>query len=209
MINTVLNIKGNKKYFISSLGYCFRVENFKEIELEVFYRQRKPFVKINTREYNLKKLMCDYFVSPDLIKEYDRVTFKNVNNRFPLSTIKIEKHAEKNSSDEKLIFKYGCDKKKQTHNYRVDYDVELTSMDVLDCLKRTAFKCFYCGSGLNPKLWQLDHVVPLSQGGKNKPTNITPSCDYCNRMKGIIGMNKFIYQCQKIAENHSYILMLE
>lgn len=41
--------------------------------------------------------------------------------------------------------------------------------------------CAYCGSHENI---EIDHIVPLSRGGKHEPENLAPACRFCNRSKG-------------------------
>jgi 5-methylcytosine-specific restriction endonuclease McrA len=47
-------------------------------------------------------------------------------------------------------------------------------------LRRDDFRCGYCnGRGVT-----VDHIVPVSRGGKNTWTNTVASCDPCNQRKG-------------------------
>jgi len=43
--------------------------------------------------------------------------------------------------------------------------------------------CYYCGKKVDPKNITMDHVVPLSRGGKSKKGNIVPACKECNNKK--------------------------
>ena len=43
--------------------------------------------------------------------------------------------------------------------------------------------CYYCGSNVGPKNLTMDHIVPLSRGGKSKKGNIVPACKECNNKK--------------------------
>jgi len=69
-------------------------------------------------------------------------------------------------------------------------------------------KCIYCGVDLKPDATQLDHVVPLSRGGKHDPSNIALACRDCNSLKGprtADEFNEFVRQyskriLEKIAE---------
>ena len=44
--------------------------------------------------------------------------------------------------------------------------------------------CQYCGKKLSTDKLNLDHVVPLSRGGRNTWTNVVCSCIPCNMRKG-------------------------
>lgn len=44
--------------------------------------------------------------------------------------------------------------------------------------------CAYCGLGLDPLNWHLDHVVPISRGGGHTRQNVVASCPPCNLSKG-------------------------
>lgn len=46
---------------------------------------------------------------------------------------------------------------------------------------RDDFTCSYCGAR-GGKL-ECDHIVPLSRGGANCPSNLTTACAPCNRVK--------------------------
>lgn len=40
--------------------------------------------------------------------------------------------------------------------------------------------CIYCGSVENTT---IDHIVPLSRGGKHEASNLAPACFSCNSSK--------------------------
>lgn len=62
---------------------------------------------------------------------------------------------------------------------RVPYkSVVLTRNNVF---KRDNFNCQYCGSG---KDLTLDHLIPVSKGGKSTWTNLVTACRSCNARKG-------------------------
>jgi len=50
-------------------------------------------------------------------------------------------------------------------------------------LLRDNFKCQYCGEVFPPSLLTLDHVLPLSQGGKTQWDNVVAACKACNIKK--------------------------
>ena len=49
------------------------------------------------------------------------------------------------------------------------------------CYKRDGFKCVKCGSTEN---LTVDHIIPVSQGGKNHLVNLQTMCKPCNVIKG-------------------------
>lgn len=49
---------------------------------------------------------------------------------------------------------------------------------------RDGYKCQYCGSHLTKQQCTLDHVLPVSHGGKSTFENATTSCGPCNANKG-------------------------
>lgn len=49
---------------------------------------------------------------------------------------------------------------------------------------RDEFTCQYCGTGVTKKSATLDHVLPLSHGGKNSWENCVCACSRCNLTKG-------------------------
>jgi hypothetical protein len=45
--------------------------------------------------------------------------------------------------------------------------------------------CAYCGDRISPLgRWQVDHMIPLQQGGTDDISNLVPACGGCNRAKG-------------------------
>ena len=46
---------------------------------------------------------------------------------------------------------------------------------------RDGYKCMYCGT---PRRLTIDHVIPISKGGKNNFENCTTACQPCNNKKG-------------------------
>ena len=43
--------------------------------------------------------------------------------------------------------------------------------------------CHYCGREFKPGELTMDHVIPVSKGGKSTKGNIVPSCKECNNKK--------------------------
>ena len=49
---------------------------------------------------------------------------------------------------------------------------------------RDQYKCQYCGHEFSRSHLTMDHVVPISRGGKTEWTNIVAACNPCNSTKG-------------------------
>jgi 5-methylcytosine-specific restriction endonuclease McrA len=43
--------------------------------------------------------------------------------------------------------------------------------------------CHYCGKRFKPVELTMDHIVPLSKGGKSTKGNVVPCCKECNNKK--------------------------
>ncbi|PKN63970.1 MAG: hypothetical protein CVU57_16985 [Deltaproteobacteria bacterium HGW-Deltaproteobacteria-15] len=43
--------------------------------------------------------------------------------------------------------------------------------------------CYYCRQKVGVKNLTMDHVIPLSRGGKSLKGNIVPCCKECNNKK--------------------------
>jgi len=63
--------------------------------------------------------------------------------------------------------------------------ISITKWRRLQMFKRDNFTCQYCGRNIKDdgaKL-ELDHIIPLSKGGKNTMQNAITACNECNQIK--------------------------
>jgi 5-methylcytosine-specific restriction endonuclease McrA len=58
----------------------------------------------------------------------------------------------------------------------------VTSEDWVNILREHDEKCAWCHRTGVPL--EMDHVMPLSKGGKHEPGNIVPACKPCNSSRG-------------------------
>ena len=49
--------------------------------------------------------------------------------------------------------------------------------------RRDHAKCYYCCKALEPVDVTMDHVIPLSRGGKTTKGNVVVACKNCNNLK--------------------------
>jgi len=43
--------------------------------------------------------------------------------------------------------------------------------------------CYYCQQPVPPKELTMDHIVPISRGGRTTKGNVVPACKECNNKK--------------------------
>lgn len=60
----------------------------------------------------------------------------------------------------------------------------LTKKLRFEVFKRDNFTCQYCGRMAPDVILEVDHVVPVAEGGNNDILNLVTSCKDCNRGKG-------------------------
>lgn len=44
-------------------------------------------------------------------------------------------------------------------------------------------RCHYCGGSFLPEELTMDHIVPVTRGGKASRNNVVPACKECNSRK--------------------------
>ena len=49
--------------------------------------------------------------------------------------------------------------------------------------KRSSGLCYYCGQKFKPTELTMDHLVPITRGGKSAQGNLVPACKECNNKK--------------------------
>lgn len=75
--------------------------------------------------------------------------------------------------------------KEQLHRRRC----KMMAVGIEDCtakiksLHRERF-CHWCCAPLTTETREIDHVIPVSRGGRHAPDNLVAACQTCNRSKG-------------------------
>jgi 5-methylcytosine-specific restriction endonuclease McrA len=49
--------------------------------------------------------------------------------------------------------------------------------------KISSGRCYYCGKLVGRENLTMDHIVPLSRGGRSTKGNVVPACKDCNNRK--------------------------
>jgi 5-methylcytosine-specific restriction endonuclease McrA len=68
-----------------------------------------------------------------------------------------------------------------------------------EVLKRQDERCALTGRRLTPQTASMDHVVPLSRGGKNVVENVQIVHEAVNRAKGGLNNRDFIALCREVV----------
>lgn len=61
-------------------------------------------------------------------------------------------------------------------------------------------KCIYCGVELKPEETQIEHVLPLSKGGRHNVDNISLACRDCNYLKNSRNGEDFMKFLEEYAQ---------
>lgn len=203
MPKRILPLKNHPSYYIHVDGFIFREINHKQrnVNKSVNYRNQKITYIIDGIEYDLLNLMIEYFEVK--YTPTDKISFKIIEDRIPLSNINVKPFIRNNdfsNKENKLLNLYQC--KQKAHNSNARDNNQITEIQVLTILKFSNFRCVYCGINLVDTKWELDHFIPLSRGGKNTFSNLVSACMICNRMKSNLMPLEFIRMVHKITKNN-------
>lgn len=66
---------------------------------------------------------------------------------------------------------------------------QFTWSEFMRIARKFDYCCAYCGD--KPDRLDPDHVVPLSRGGSNAPSNLLPACVMCNSSKGAMTLDEW------------------
>ena len=83
-----------------------------------------------------------------------------------------------------------------------------------EVFKRDAFTCQYCGKKAPDVVLEVDHIKPVSKGGKNELLNLVTACFECNRGKRDVELSddsavkKQQRQLQELAERKEQLEMM-
>lgn len=70
-----------------------------------------------------------------------------------------------------------------------DKRLPLSKKTRFEVFKRDGFACMYCGKHPPDTLLEVDHVVPVAEGGTNDEENLVTACFDCNRGKGAVPLS--------------------
>lgn len=76
----------------------------------------------------------------------------------------------------------------------------LTKSERMKILKKTDGHCAYCGCRIVYNEMQIDHVVPIYNGGEDTENNMLPACRSCNHYKGTSSLGAFRNKLEKMLD---------
>jgi|688.fasta_scaffold270557_2 hypothetical protein len=88
------------------------------------------------------------------------------------------------------------DQKKRNQNQQQ----KASAGELLKKVKSQRFRCALSGVKLVPETAQLDHIVPLSNGGTNDIENLQWLDARVNKAKGTMSQAEFIKMCKQVAQ---------
>ena len=76
-------------------------------------------------------------------------------------------------------------KRKQSHAYQVQKERgKMTDSMRYDVMRRDGFRCVLCGAKASDNVQlHVDHIFPVSKGGKTEENNLRTLCSRCNQGK--------------------------
>jgi len=124
-------------------------------------------------------------------------------------------HRKQMNSTDKLWRKANPEKVKESRKrWAINHPDKYAKKAKRDWQKRRAVKCNAEGNGITPEQWKMvmgefgyrcaycsqqkplamDHIVPLSKGGRHDLDNVVPACQPCNSSKGTNSLLMFLYR---------------
>lgn len=76
-------------------------------------------------------------------------------------------------------------------NEYVKIPFKSASLTRKNIIRRDEYECQYCSRSLNMDTQTIDHIVPVSRGGKHEWKNVVACCKPCNTKKS----NKLLTEC--------------
>ena len=91
---------------------------------------------------------------------------------------------------------------KLINNYRMEYKKKIFSRSAI--IKRDNKTCQYCGFKLSMNRITIDHVIPISKGGKGTFENCVVACRPCNDYKADYDLDKCGLKILREPKNPGY-----
>ena len=179
-------------YFINNYDYLINdIEN--TINNQILYQEYMNDVSNITKGID-ESLLKSLNIKRKKFEEIEENIFKNNIYNINLNltfTVKFVYTSKKGRVRLRRVDTLNCDdllaireKANKKNVYKKNYNLERSKMtDSLryDVLKRDNFRCCLCGvSASDGAVLHVDHIKPVSKGGKTEYNNLQTLCDRCN-----------------------------
>ena len=159
--------------FLKELNTNFKGVSYENVRRKVYFLSKSSYVEIESQAVhsikinpiiNLKIIVRVFYISPAGRNYYAKdylIDFNGLNEIF-------ERISEKN------LYKESIKYQRALMTYSKRYDI----------LKRDGFRCQICGrTQLDGAKLEVDHIIPVSKGGKTVDHNLQTLCHECNQGK--------------------------
>lgn len=92
---------------------------------------------------------------------------------------------------------------KRKNREKIPYKVKIQLLEDTGC------KCYYCGISLAGSIYDIDHVIPVSEGGHQTHTdNLVVACIQCNRGKSSMYVDEYRHWLKPYVKEYNAIQYL-
>jgi len=176
----------------------YREENREAIRegKKEWYQENKEAVKEYVKEWRLE--------NPEYHKEYyqeNTEAIKESNKKYRLENLEAIKEYNKEWAKENPDKVAACGARRRARKLAAGV-FEVTSSDLERLYARQQGECAYCSSPLTAEK-HLDHVTPLSRGGRHSIGNLVWACPSCNLRKSAKSAYEFKCQLRQGARSNA------
>ena len=169
----LMKIQYNKTLFSSYKDELWKVREIKKEEQD-YYNQYPFFEQTESQMFgetvlkpviNLHVTISYHYITPKGQKSYNKSCY--------LETDEIQE-----------CYNEAIERKE--HEKTAKYQREIMTPSLrYDVMKRDGFRCVLCGAEAKDGIkLHVDHIIPVSKGGKTEISNLRTLCDRCNMGKG-------------------------
>lgn len=192
--------RSDKPHLLHS--WCRACENRKHVE----YNKSNPLKAVQYNKSEKRKTVAAKY----------RKTESNLKSQIKYRFTESYKQSQEKY---RTSYKGKLAQKARSHNRRLldklnSKEFKLTSK-ILDELiaaniaKYGGITCVFCSMTLTPTTWTLDHIIPVSKSGTNKPDNLAVCCRTCNSTKHAKSAEEFKQYMKTRAEVARHAQRLE
>ena len=152
---------------------------------------KKELLELSNEEYLKIKNGKKRFRSDEYMKKF-RLKHNPKNRRKKNPFLIISRYANSN-------YKLVCHRTKGMNNLILDESAILKPIDLWRIAKKQKCKCALSDLKLNSETVSVDHIIPISKGGKNSIDNVRLVDGRINKMRNDMNDEEFFKLCQLVS----------